>query len=97
MACEGGLTIVRTEIHPDGRIILVHRKRNHPRFRRPRSTNGRRGAMRVNLKGVHRVRKKLATGLYATYYYAWRGGPRIEAKFGPPEFHPAYVAAHNER
>ncbi|HEX7783285.1 MAG TPA: hypothetical protein VF509_10815 [Sphingobium sp.] len=24
MAREGGLTIVRTEIHPDGRIILVH-------------------------------------------------------------------------
>ncbi len=24
MACENGLPIVRTEIHPDGRIILVH-------------------------------------------------------------------------
>ncbi|SES14689.1 tyrosine-type recombinase/integrase [Sphingobium sp. YR768] len=53
--------------------------------------------MRVNLKGVHRVRKKLASGLYATYYYAWRGGPRIEAKFGTPEFHQAYVTAHDER
>lgn len=53
--------------------------------------------MRVNLKGVHRVRKKLATGLYATYYYAWRGGPRIDAKFGTPEFHQAYVTAHATR
>lgn len=52
--------------------------------------------MRVNLKGVHRVRKKLASGLYATYYYAWRGGPRIEAQFGTPAFHQAYVAAHDE-
>ena len=51
--------------------------------------------MRVNLKGVHRVRKKLATGLYATYYYAWRGGPRINASFGTPAFHQAYVAAHD--
>lgn len=50
--------------------------------------------MRVNLKGIHRVRKKLASGLFATYYYAWRGGPRIEARFGTPEFHQAYVAAH---
>jgi len=53
--------------------------------------------MRVNLKGIHRVRKKLATGLVATYYYAWRGGPRIEAMFGTPEFHQAYVAAHEAR
>lgn len=52
--------------------------------------------MRVNLKGVHRVRKKLASGLYATYYYAWRGGPRIEAQIGTPAFHQAYVAAHDE-
>ncbi|NOW44351.1 integrase [Novosphingobium sp. SG751A] len=53
--------------------------------------------MRVNLKGVHRVRKRLASGLFATYYYAWRGGPRIEAKFGTPEFHQAYVMAHEAR
>ena len=28
------------------------------------------------LKGVHRVRKTIASG-YAEYWYAWRGGPRI--------------------
>jgi integrase len=50
--------------------------------------------MRVKLKGVHTVRKKLATGKTATYYYAWRGGPRLEGKPGSDEFHKAFVAAH---
>lgn len=35
--------------------------------------------MRVELKGVHRVTKRLAGGGLRTYYYAWRGGPRIHA------------------
>lgn len=35
--------------------------------------------MRVKLVGIHKVRAKLAGGKSATYYYAWRGGPRIEA------------------
>ena len=35
--------------------------------------------MRVDLKGVHRVTKRLARGGLRTYYYAWRGGPRIQA------------------
>lgn len=29
------------------------------------------------LPGIHKVRTKLAGGKYATYYYAWRGGPRL--------------------
>jgi integrase len=33
--------------------------------------------VRVNLKGVHRVRKRLASGALAEYHYAWRGGPRF--------------------
>ncbi len=32
------------------------------------------------LKGIHRVKVKLADGSTRVYYYAWRGGPRIEAK-----------------
>ncbi|WP_454883377.1 tyrosine-type recombinase/integrase [Sphingomonas oryzagri] len=51
--------------------------------------------MRVNLKGVHRVRKTLANGRTITYHYAWRGGPRLEADPGSPEFHQQYVAAHD--
>lgn len=35
--------------------------------------------MQVDLKGIHRVRKRLAGGGVRTYYYAWRGGPRINA------------------
>lgn len=36
--------------------------------------------MKVDLPGVHRVNKRLADGTTATYYYAWRGGPRMKAK-----------------
>lgn len=35
--------------------------------------------MRVRLVGIHSVKRKLADGTTATYRYAWRGGPRIEA------------------
>jgi hypothetical protein len=35
--------------------------------------------MRVELSGIHRVTKRLAGGGLRTYYYAWRGGPRIHA------------------
>lgn len=49
------------------------------------------------MKGVHKVRSKLATGQVAVYYYAWRGGPRIDAEPGTPEFVDAYTAAHAAR
>lgn len=35
----------------------------------------------IEMKGVHRVRVK-----DRTYYYAWRGGPRLEGEPGTPEF-----------
>src|SRR3546814_7890770 len=35
--------------------------------------------MRVELTGIHKVSKRLAGGGLRTYYYAWRGGPRIQA------------------
>lgn len=44
----------------------------------------------VVLKGLHIVKAK-----GRTYYYAWRGGPRIEATFGTPEFHAAFTEARN--
>jgi len=53
--------------------------------------------MRVHLKGVHRVLKRLATGQIATYYYAWRSGPRLVGKPRSPEFVASYVKAHQER
>lgn len=36
--------------------------------------------MLVKLVGIHKVKAKLADGSAVTYYYAWRGGPRINAK-----------------
>jgi hypothetical protein len=42
--------------------------------------------MRVQLKGVLHVRKKLADGEVRDYWYAWRGGPRLEGHPGAPEF-----------
>lgn len=35
--------------------------------------------MLVRIKGVHTVKAKLADGTKKTYYYAWRGGPKVEA------------------
>lgn len=48
--------------------------------------------MRVMLKGIHKVRVKLSTGT-RIYYYAWRGGPRIDAEPGTPEFMRLYNEA----
>jgi integrase len=35
--------------------------------------------MQAEMKGVHRVKKKLSNGAVTYYYYAWRGGPRMTA------------------
>lgn len=53
--------------------------------------------MRVRLKGINKVRKKLADGSFVTYYYAWKGGPRLEGSPGSPEFHASYNAAVENR
>jgi integrase len=48
--------------------------------------------MRVKIKGINKVAKRLADGTKATYYYAWKGGPRLPGKPGDPVF----IAAYNE-
>ena len=53
--------------------------------------------MDVNLKGVHRVRRRLADGSYRVHYYAWRGGPRLDGEPGSPEFIASYHEAHRKR
>lgn len=53
--------------------------------------------MRVRLKGVNKVTKRLADGSVATYYYAWKGGPRLEGLPGSPEFMASYQAAVEQR
>jgi integrase len=41
--------------------------------------------MKVELRGVAKV-----TAKGRTYYYAWRGGPRLRGEPGSPEFHASY-------
>lgn len=38
------------------------------------------------MKGLHRVARRLADGSLRTHFYAWRGGPKITAAPGTPEF-----------
>jgi len=49
--------------------------------------------MRVRLKGINSKRKKLADGSVRTYYYAWKGGPRLDGEPGTPQFLASYHAA----
>ena len=48
--------------------------------------------MRVNLKGINSVPKRLADGRRVTYWYAWKGGPRLAGQPGSPEF----IASYNQ-
>src|SRR5258705_13800679 len=59
----------------------------------PPMTNGRSRKMRIRLKGINSLTKKLADGTSKTYWYAWKGGPRIDAKPGTPEFMRLYNEA----
>jgi integrase len=45
---------------------------------------------RVPIKGLAFTTKTLADGRKVKYHYAWRGGPRVEGKYGSPEFHANY-------
>jgi integrase len=56
--------------------------------------SGKQYAMRVMLKGIHRVKMRLATGETRHYFYAWRGGPPIDAEPGSPDFVRQYHEAH---
>jgi len=49
--------------------------------------------MRVRLRGINSVTKRLADGRSATYWYAWKGGPRLQGEPGAPEFIGSYNAA----
>jgi integrase len=49
---------------------------------------------RVNLTGIHRVRRKLASGKYRRHHYAWRGGPKFwDSASDIRENSPEYLAA----
>ena len=49
--------------------------------------------MRIRLKGLNSVSKVLADGSVVTYYYAWKGGPRLKGEFGTAEFIASYHEA----
>lgn len=49
--------------------------------------------MRIRLKGINSRTKTLADGTRRTYWYAWKGGPRLPGKPGDAEFVAAYNAA----
>lgn len=51
----------------------------------------------VRLKGLNKATKRLSSGKTETYWYAWRGGPRLEGKPGSPEFTASYLAAMKGR
>lgn len=46
--------------------------------------------VRVQLKGLASSRKRMADGSFRVYWYAWRGGPRIEGEPGTPQFIASY-------
>lgn len=46
--------------------------------------------MLMRVKGIHTTRATLADGTKRVYHYAWKGGPRINAEPGTPEFWTAY-------
>jgi integrase len=52
---------------------------------------------RIKLKGLHWATRKLPDGRVVTYWYAWRGGPRLPGKPDSPEFVATYKAAVAER
>jgi integrase len=51
----------------------------------------------VRIKGLERSNKRLSGGRTVTYWYAWRGGPRLPGELGSAEFMAAYNAAVADR
>jgi hypothetical protein len=49
--------------------------------------------MRIRLKSLNSVTKKLADGTTRTYWYAWKGGPRLDGEPGSAAFIASYNAA----
>jgi integrase len=49
--------------------------------------------MRIDIKKLNWTAAKLADGTIKRYWYAWRGGPRLQGEPGTPEFIASYNAA----
>ena len=48
--------------------------------------------MRIRLRGINSYTARLADGTTRTYWYAWKGGPRLRGEPGTPQF----IASYNE-
>lgn len=53
--------------------------------------------MKVKLKGVNKTTKRLKSGERVSYYYAWKGGPRLSGEPGSAEFVESYQQAQAKR
>lgn len=53
--------------------------------------------MRINLKGIHTVKRKLTNGEVQIHRYCWRGGPKLDGAPGSAEFTASYLAAVTAR
>src|SRR6516164_4302819 len=93
-ARKAGVENVRVEIAKDGRIVIVT-GRAQPAVQTTSteswSSSGR-AIIRIDLKGIAK-----ATAKGRTYWYAWRGGPRLRGEPGSPEFHASYNEAIESR
>jgi len=93
-ARKAGVENVRVEIAKDGRIVIVT-GRAQPAVQTTSteswSSSGR-AIIRINLKGIAKV-----TAKGRTYWYAWRGGPRLCGDPGSPEFVQSYNEAIENR
>lgn len=49
------------------------------------------------IKGLHKVTARVADGSRRTYWYAWKGGPRLEGEPGTPAFEASYRRAIRRR
>ena len=75
-----GVSIRRVEIDRAGNIAIITGSETAPQGETSslRLTNGLLN-MRIRLKGINRITKRLADGTTRTYWYAWEGGPQLEA------------------
>ena len=91
-AQAAGLPVCGLKIGPDGSIEVMIGTVLPPGLYL-NSINGGRHVVRVRLRGVNVYRHRRKDGTVTEYWYAWKGGPRLEGKPGSPEFIASYNVA----